>query len=522
MVKKFKLDKNVDVTIIIDNKKRNLNEFRLMEVGAMVAIAFYKPLWNEIDSIYKEHEVECINAYRNSDFSKMNFYKLFTAQIENILIKVASIYAWKETMGEEDKWMMYCLKKGYKRYVDYVQRSPYFDWEEFANYAKKRNPNFNELKLDLCLYVAIYTLGENFDFDDPLSETLLQKVISYFLLDFNKHKFFGNIESYETELDERLKKILGFSIKKNINFLKMSEKQKEYLIEYYQITDDEDAKKIFDNNRLYSSLHVLDYIISYHGYDPKIFKENTEITKKDLLIFYRLFKFMKEENQITDEYFELFLTACLNHHMMTKQYRILSDYYKDLRKKEEELLLKETEISREKGEIYQTKLKTSSVINNLKKELSLKEERILELERLLKQNEQDQKEFHSLKQEVVALREYVFQNQQQYEQQEDTSIELDTSLLKKQKIAVIGGHQRFHQRLKEKYPNIRTIHPDELNIDFSFLKNMDLVCIETSYNNHSIYRKAMKEIEKSAAQLYFINVQNNIEKLEKELLNLIQ
>lgn len=84
----------------------------------------------------------------------------------------------------------------------------------------------------------------------------------------------------------------------------------------------------------------------------------------------------------------------------------------------------------------------------------------------------------------------------------------------------MGGHQRWHSKIKQAYPSIRTITPDEVNLDFSFLANKDIVCFETTYSNHSIYHKALSELNETDVTLHYFNGQRNVYQLAKELHNI--
>lgn len=49
-------------------------------------------------------------------------------------------------MGEEEEWMMQMLKKGYKRYVEYILRNQYFSWYQYNKYIDQHSESDTEVR----------------------------------------------------------------------------------------------------------------------------------------------------------------------------------------------------------------------------------------------------------------------------------------------------------------------------------------------------------------------------------------
>ena len=73
--------------------------------------------------------------------------------------------------------------------------------------------------------------------------------------------------------------------------------------------------------------------------------------------------------------------------------------------------------------------------------------------------------------------------------------------------------------MKEVFPSIRTVSPDELNIDISFVNQMDIILFVTSYNNHANYNRLQEMLKSENVILYFINREKSIERIASNLLN---
>lgn len=67
------------------------------------------------------------------------------------------------------------------------------------------------------------------------------------------------------------------------------------------------------------------------------------------------------------------------------------------------------------------------------------------------------------------------------------------------KLAVVGGHQKYHAQLKSALKNeqLLCINPDSLNFDPKKLSNYDVIVFSSGYSNHSLYNKAFDYLKRS-------------------------
>lgn len=87
------------------------------------------------------------------------------------------------------------------------------------------------------------------------------------------------------------------------------------------------------------------------------------------------------------------------------------------------------------------------------------------------------------------------------------------------KIAVVGGHQNFHQEMKKRLPAASLfIGPKELNFDERKLLNYDVVILAIQYCGHSLYERVFDYMKRhQAKQRCVITQHRNVEMIAEEI-----
>ncbi|MCU5281965.1 hypothetical protein OCA22_26770 [Bacillus cereus] len=104
--------------------------------------------------------------------------------------------------------------------------------------------------------------------------------------------------------------------------------------------------------------------------------------------------------------------------------------------------------------------------------------------------------------------------------QENNLSQILSKNLKTANILVVGGHNIWHKRIKNNLPNALTLSQGESNIDSHSIKNMDIICVETTHMNHPVYHK-VKQLNTDIPIVY-TKVQQDIDDLLIELNKLVQ
>ncbi|MNM41121.1 hypothetical protein D3C81_519330 [compost metagenome] len=75
---------------------------------------------------------------------------------------------------------------------------------------------------------------------------------------------------------------------------------------------------------------------------------------------------------------------------------------------------------------------------------------------------------------------------------------------------IIGGHQRWQQKLGQILTNFRFLHVDAINQSFKFIESADAVFVNTAVLNHGMYFKLMNHIEAYNTKLFYLEEYTNI------------
>lgn len=109
------------------------------------------------------------------------------------------------------------------------------------------------------------------------------------------------------------------------------------------------------------------------------------------------------------------------------------------------------------------------------------------------------------KNELNALRDFIFTLDER-EEYSDVNIPLED--LKAYKAVIIGGHEKWQQKMKEYLPNFIFIQTDNLNFDVKLLESVKVVYVFTNYLNHAIYYRLMSAIENKDIKVVYLKNQN--------------
>lgn len=206
---------------------------------------------------------------------------------------------------------------------------------------------------------------------------------------------------------------------------------------------------------------------------------------------------------------------------------ILSKEYKNLRADYSKYVSEESII-----EIHnlQEKLENSiNEVNKLKADFEIKEKALTDKEQsLLKEIELLKKENSflkknvsdatALKTEIIKLREFVFNSQNNIEDEIAVTEELDLSTIKDKNIVIIGGTTSWTKKLKELFPKWQFVGVEQKNNNLSFINNCDFLFININMT-HSLYFKIKSLIEKYNIKYNFLKSTNNINNTLHEIVS---
>ncbi|MDP4178700.1 MAG: hypothetical protein Q8900_10215 [Bacillota bacterium] len=141
------------------------------------------------------------------------------------------------------------------------------------------------------------------------------------------------------------------------------------------------------------------------------------------------------------------------------------------------------------------------------------------LQNKIKELENQLSEEKKYRNELNALREYVFEVNNEYIPDNiDISFE---SCIKEKKILIIGGSKDWRRKFRDTYPEIRTLHGFNENFELTILNSYNYIFFYTGYINHATYYKAMNFIRTHQVKFGYIG-KTNVELVKEEIIEEIQ
>jgi hypothetical protein len=521
---------------IYNKDGEELSIFPLILENVMVAIAINDTLQQDINEEYSKNEGEYFRALQESGYLKNSFFNSHLAEQIVQIRKVASMYYYhsQQTTDGGHEFIIRYLKKGYNRVVSYIENRSKVHLGEFMNYIEQFG-FISDTKTQLLVAILMYI-----DYEKVFKDPQFFKIQIENLLSSHNYGSRGN------ELDDerakntfpamaKFEEIFGFKMPKQMNFEEMISKQNNYHVgklpkaernKYLRTTNQDIIYKI----GLTRYEKPLTAVLRSYGINDWNITPYIDFTRDEIINIYTLFDLSAQKERLKEDEFEFYMMSALFLASMSKLYLGLGEkYIENFNEKEKaELSDLEIELRNKISEVESSKIFYEKQLEQSKNKIDEQEKKIRELERQLKDKEEDSKEIDLMKMELISLRNYTYVGSM-LDSTEFVEENLDKelykkriNLLKSKKIAVIGGHNSWHRKIKEVLPNVRFVHPDEQNISMSFIKNMDIVCFETSYTNHTVRNRAMTEINKDTTKIIHFNESRNIHFVIMELCEILE
>lgn len=169
-------------------------------------------------------------------------------------------------------------------------------------------------------------------------------------------------------------------------------------------------------------------------------------------------------------------------------------------------------------------------INRLRQKLHIEEEKSQHFKQAL--NEQKSKageisrlesEMEMMQQELIALRDHVYQSTEQDSVVEKISEEEMASAIAEKKIVIVGGHSNWIYKLKNQFKNWIFLSPKPSgSVDGKVLENADYVYFFTEFIKHSTYYKYVNITREKGipfGYIHSVNVSGNIRKIYNDTLS---
>lgn len=489
---------------------------RLFLIAALGSSQYLHPI---IDEMYKERESEYFEHYRKSGFVNDLLLPRYITRNEERMKKVAGIVEWSYN-NDNFEGIYKLIKKGYKFCYQYVTNHNEVDLEAFSfTFMKKRGgmDKVTDLQLFSASSVVVYLctrlnkdLIMDYGYGEIFSKSLTDAIYECYIQELRYSP--ENRKMYQKQIEDLFQ---IYEIPKNLKSISIG-KLFELFVE--RATTNKLLSKQFSNyenlraevfregiNKYIGSLSTW---IKTMGINEMDITDSVEITRSDLEMVFLdyIIASQYEVNHLLEKDRDLYIVSCLIIYALAHSYKeakqlYLNDSkeerYMDLKHFEEEIKNKEQQII-EKEELLNQELKESK--NRI---LSLEDE-VVKLRRLLQQSEEKNQKHDDYTKEIISLRNFVYSLEKEELPEKDIKIQDVTDYLRSKKIAIVGGHPNWQNKLKEYIPHATFMSVEQINRDFSFLDNVDAVFINTSYFNHKFYMKLMSRMSRNNTSLYYL------------------
>ena len=515
----------------------------ILTLKFLIALGNSRPLRKEIDKEYSKNKLEYYEAAKKAEIHKNSIIYTYPSAVTESITKLAGIYFWcmaQNNFASMEKF----IKIGFKNVYDYFKKNDVIDLHKFVpsifknlkdvvKYTEQELADLHSVLYWLCLgFLKPCELG--------ICEDDVRASIDRI--------YFGNIGH-----NREILKIITKKYQQNINNLhsvyglnlKKSNNRKSLDMLFYDITILEEfnidgitpailrnydkLRPLLGKQSISKYTFMFTRIFNLLGIDSCTF-EQSELTTEEFNQIFALYFLSKDEYALPDSERDLFLIALIYIKALIKEYQDTRLVYLANAREEnylDTLMLKKEideklRLLRKEGARYNTENdQLKAKVDQLQTEMSRYERELTRMKR-------DMEQVESNKKELIALREFMFD--QSNEATQDTDIEPDEyaktlEILNNKACAIIGGHPNWVRKVKEILPNYSYVDVESLNRGLKYLDKKEIVFVNTDYNSHSLYHKVVAQLEKSETKLHLIrgtSVQNTISAMGKALENNIR
>ena len=501
-----------------------LNQFLCIALGCNSYLHPY------IDECYQKNEREYYEAYRKSGQKGNPLFSMYTTKNEEKIRKVAGIIEWCAT-SKKFAPLDQLIKKGYKFAYQYSQRQTHMDFEKFMRSFAKRHKNkiMKEIELIYQNIVLWYLCVRE---HKPINTRNIawqsfQKVLRSSINEIPLQKSLFSSEMVEKHNEEIDQLYEEYNIPKKPNFESLgvfleyllSENVKRIVETAPHCGTEQAEEQVFKDTpgKFIGALGGWLKALNIHEMDAT---EKTPMTKKDLDMAFLEMVYAKKYNSISKEEQDLFFISCLYLKCLSSQYHETKQLYLSQSNLDhyQEMKWKESQINEQKADLFKRKQEWQLTVKRKQKEIDGLSQELREAQVKIRQLEQQIEEMEDYSEEVHALRDYVFRDEQNDGHFSKTpSIEIMKEYIQSKKIFIFGGYPIWQQKLKAFLPNAEFVDVSLLNRDISKIQRVDAVFINTAVFSHAFYKKIMKELSRTGTPLFYLNGQSNVEKTTVEI-----
>lgn len=457
----------------------------------IIALSSNKKLYRHIDEAYKSNKYEYYKAAKNDVLYDHPMFSESSILYEEYCKKLLGLFAAveiDELAEEAHEKIFQLIIKGYPWTYFYNKNHSLINLDDFAQaFKKKFNSSYDSqgmnINNNINVLIFLGTMEGKSISEGEFFKGVIRNLYEWF-------RFYNDLDNNRVSLDkatepEKLKiKNLKATIYNKYGKIKKFNDLYEYKVDRRFI---EQSNLLFDIENI-SNMEIF---------------EDVDLSTRDIDSIFFLYIIGHDDTENIENAMKFFVTY-LNLLYLIKAYKLLKKHY----------------FENNKETMYVELDGVEKVLNKTNEQLNIAKNDIEKIQRsyelLEKENSRLKTELENEKrnkEELIGLRNFIFtlDKQEQY-----ISKEIDLNRIKKYNAIVIGGHEKWQQRMKELLPNFRFIRHDNLNFDTKIFDNINTVFIYVNFLNHTMYYKVMGAIKGKDIKVVYLNQQN-----EERTLNLM-
>lgn len=470
-----------------------------------------------IEERYQKKKWVYFSHYQKSDFRNNPLLQCYPVGMEKAIKMVIGIYEEAEATGENET-LLAITKFAYRDLYRFIEQKKMFDEEEFQKFFVRRTKNgmLSTREYVHSMFVAVFlcfTFSKNFGLGMETASAMMGIIQTPNTPD-QRQKMWDKNEGHIHEKLHAVKEIHHLDeFKPGKSIWEMHAKEMAKVEEMLKEGTHLESDLPEQVNQRMSTMIFFGDVLEAAGIDP-IEVQTVNLSEEEFR------SILIEYTRIVDEYPASQLH--FNQAFPTVFYiRQLAKMYNDVKKQlldtsEEEkyvvVLEKHNAIKQKEEELKRLEEKLHKREEGLKKRAKEAELHAKELERKNKLIEAELRELRPLKKEVAGVRSMLYQATEKPKKNE-LSTQEKRELLDKERIVFFGGHPNWLKNAKDWFPSSRFLEVDDINRKLDFIKNYDVVCINTDHFNHGFYEKLMNEVARHDIKLAYIQGATNEERV---------
>ncbi len=510
-----KVDKNQNEIVNIDGFSKAIGrKLEIAEDGLKnylfsnisVGLVKTQEMILEIEEIYSQNKLFYYNTMQKS--SAINHIIMTEGPLEQITYarKVLGILLCAEEDFNLRNKIIKLLKKFYPIVFKAVRRHSLKELKEkYSQMDLVTRETESRIDAAVYFYVSIYKYPDNIDqncvisiinefqdfqFNAPITTDILDEL--------NKNR--AQIENVKSLIMERYGNIFNY---KNI----INHKNK-VIEEFGNVVENLFMINKLNINHLFKSLcerDIEEIILANIKQSRKMKEPGDMISNVICCVFIK--SLINQYKNSKDLYFQ--------NNKETLLYKI-NDLEGKFNSVEKENLALKGELNSLKGEKIAFNERLNYEVNKISKSHKLK---ISEMQNKIMELEKSLLEERKYRDELNALREYVFEVNNEYiPKQAEKTLEDYIDCLR---VLIIGGTKEWRRKFRGKYPDLRTLSGFNENFDVSILGNYEYIFFYSGYMNHATYYRTMNFIRANGMKFGYIG-KTNMELVEFEIMDEIK